>query len=168
MSSAARSTSDVMRTAPRVLLASSDVGALSTVAERLSGDGYAVSVARNEQDLLHVLLAVETAVMPAPDAVVLEARLLGPPALRALRTMRQKLPKTALLFVAPGDDRASRVIAAHLGGRIVGRPLRVDEVRAAANDVATARVDEDEAAEGGPLSGLRRSTERRGKDRVRP
>jgi DNA-binding response OmpR family regulator len=167
MSSAARSKSNVTHDEPRVLLASTDVGALSTVAAGLGAEGHAVSVARNEQDLLHVLLAVETGVLPALDAVVLEASLVGPPALRALRAMRKHLPRTALLFVASNDDRASRVIAAHLGGRIVPRPLRVEDVHAAAIEVAAARLEED--ADAGPISGLRRnSLESPGKDRESP
>jgi DNA-binding response OmpR family regulator len=105
--------------------------------------------------------------MPEPDAVVLEARLLGPSSLRALRSLRLERPRVMLVFVAAPDDRVSRVIAAHLGGRVAARPVQLDEVCAAASEAAAQRASDPAHHDDGPPSGVRHNgtTPDRGKAR---
>lgn len=168
MSSVARSRREQTSAQPRVLLAMDDPVELSALSEALTLNGHAVSVARSEQDLLLLLLAVEAGSMPEPDAVALEARLLGPPALRALRALRAALPRVGVVFLAPGEDRASRVLAAHLGGQLSAGTAWSQEIAAAAAKAASGRIHTAEAEESGPPSGVRKNGEQRhpGKDRA--
>jgi ActR/RegA family two-component response regulator len=132
VSSAARSIDTRSDTPARVLVATEDLSLLSSLAEGLALEGHDVSVAHNEQDLMHLLLGLDTGAFGTPDLVVLEARLLGPPSLRLLRRLRVDHPDTRLLFVASRDDRASRVIAVHLDAAVLTRPVRLDDIRLAA------------------------------------
>ena len=175
MSSPARHHTEHPDTQPRVLLAGRAVE-LEQLGDALLSRGLGVSVARSEEDLLQLLAAVELGSMLEPDAIILEARLLGPPSLRALRSLRLERPRVALVFIAGPDDRpegradrVSRVIAAHLGGSVASRPVLAEDVCAVAGEAAMERTRNTDDHDHGPPSGVRKNsgTPDRGKDHAR-
>jgi DNA-binding response OmpR family regulator len=111
-----------------VLVAAEDA-VRTLIVELLWLDGHHVSTAETESGLLDALRSFEDNGLEPPDVFIVDGRIAGRECLQALVRLRERAPKTCLLFVAAPDNEGIRREAARLGGMVFDKPVDLDDLR---------------------------------------
>ena len=108
----------------RVLVVDDDPAIRTSLAEALSDDGIAVTVAESAERALAVIGEA------APDVVLSDVRMAGLDGLELLKMLRQRAPSVDIILITAFDDMAT-VVAAMRGGAVefLVKPLNLKQLR---------------------------------------
>jgi len=129
-----------LRTA-RVLVAEDDDSLREMIASRLRGDGCQVLQAKNGDQALDLITAIDTgqAEMRALDLVVLDVRMPGMSGLDVVRVLRAWHWVTPVLFVTAYPDDRFLAQADELGASVLPKPFVLSRLSRVASEVLARR-----------------------------